>query len=85
MSDDKELDITKFDIGMVGERDNPTMMMVAIPIKAYADQGAEGLDMFYGKMKRVEAVGSSLIREQFARRQKSKLLTPISPPMGLAS
>lgn len=84
MSDDKELDITKFDIGMVGERDNPTMMMVAIPIKAYADQGAEGLDMFYGKMKRVEAVGSSLIREHFAKKQRLKLITP-SNELGLAS
>lgn len=75
MAQDETIDATKFHTGIIGNP--PTALVIQIPIQAYADQGPDGLDMFYGKMKRMEAVGSNMIRAAWEREKKNGLVKPL--------
>ena len=63
-----DIDVKKFHTGVIGSP--PEALVVQIPIAEYASQGVEGLDMFYGKLKRIEVMGSNMIREAVARNQQ---------------
>lgn len=64
-----------FSIGV--DAQDPEMMMISIPVGKYASMGEDGLDMFYGKMRRAEAVGAKIIREKIvALRGRKGIITP---------
>lgn len=72
---DGDPDIKKFHSGVIGNP--PVALVIQIPIAEYVAQGADGLDMFYGKMKRVEAMGANMIREAHVRNaQKLGIVKP---------
>jgi hypothetical protein len=76
MSDEKRIDHSKFEIGHIGNPTDPDAIIVSIPIKAYAEQGADGMDMFYGKCRRLEAIGATLIKNHAQRKQQQTAIKP---------
>jgi hypothetical protein len=72
----------EFAIGF--DQTDPNMMMVQIPINRYAEEGDDGMDMFYGKMKRVEAIGAKIIREKRIKKAKGGILSPNGMKVGSA-
>ena len=72
----------EFAIGF--DQADPNMMMVQIPINRYAEEKEDGLDMFYGKMKRVEVIGAKIIREKWLKKAKSGIISPLGVKAGNA-
>ena len=64
----EEPNVKHFHHGIIGKP--PEALVIQIPIAEYAEQGPDGLDMFYGKMKRMEAMGAALIKEAWIRKQQ---------------
>ncbi len=65
----KEMDHSKFEIGHIGNPTDPDAILVQFPIRAYAEQGADGMDMFYGKCRRLEAIGVALIKNHVQKKR----------------
>lgn len=68
MAQEEDIDVKKFHVGFIGNP--PQAILVQIPIEQYGHEGPDGLDMFYGKMKRIEAMGAKLIRDTWEKKQR---------------
>lgn len=82
MAAEENIDKSKFDIGAIGDPRDPEVLIVSIPIRHYAGQGPDGLDMFYGKMKRLEAIGANAIRQHWTNKQKTQIKPGVILPDG---
>ena len=81
MSDNKETDTdpTTFGIAPYGDDPNdPDFVLIKVPVKHYAKMGPEGVDMAYGKCRRIESIVVNLVRSHWekSRAKKSGIVVP---------
>ena len=71
----------RFKIGAIGEPQAPETLVVEIDLKALAED-PEGLDLFYGKCRRLEALGANLIKQHVQRSRAASLQRGVIGPDG---
>ena len=84
MSSDKneKYDPNEFNIASVGDEKDPDALIIHLPVKRWAKEGPDGMDMFYGKMRRCEAIGAQVIKNHWQTAQKNKIALGVVGPDG---
>jgi hypothetical protein len=72
-----EPDKARFDIGF--DAQDPELMLIQVPIAAYAANKEDGMALFIGKMREAESIGSKIIREKRLKAAKGGLVKPGAP------
>lgn len=72
----------KFEVGHVGNPEDPDVLIISFPVKFYAEQGADGFDMAMGKCRRMEAIVSTLIKNHNQMKASNKISRGVIGPDG---
>lgn len=85
MNEEKEIDHSKFGIGTIGDPADPDALLVALPVKAWADLDVDwtnGMAVAYGMLRQLEAQVINTMKNHLQKKRMTALKPGVIMPDG---